>query len=101
MKQNKIALKTMAIKAKVANYIRKTFYKKRWEDLKIGERDQILKEIFDLNHLMHWELISYKQKRQDKTALYQKRLQAPQTKSMKKKLGLISKTPKINLAVSK
>lgn len=97
MKQNKVALKTMSIKARVANYIRKTFYKKKWEDLKLGERDQILKQIFDLNHEAHWELNAYKSKRRDKAELLKTRLAAPQTKSMKKKLGLI---PKINLVNS-
>lgn len=101
MKQNKVALKTMAIKARIANYTRKTFYKKRWENLKEVEKEQILKEIFDLNHKMHYELKSFKLKRQAKAELYQKRLKAPQTKSMRKKLGLIPKTPKINLAISK
>ncbi len=36
---------------------------------------------------MHNELNAYKQKRKDKAALLKARLAAPQTKSMKKKLG--------------
>lgn len=56
----------MAMKARVANHIRKTLFKRTWEDIKTGERDQILKEIFDLNHKMHWELIAYKRKRAKK-----------------------------------
>lgn len=86
-------LTTLAIKARLANYIRKTLYKRKWEDIKTGERDQIFKEIFDLNHAMHWELNAYKDKRRDKRELLAKRKAAPQTKSMKKKLGLIKKTP--------
>ena len=86
MKQNKIALKTLGIKARVYNHIRKVLYKKRWEDIKTNERDQILKEIFDLNHQAHWELLNYKAKRQNKKALLEKRLASAQTKSMMKKL---------------
>lgn len=59
-------LKTLAMKAKLANHIRKTFYKRTWESLKTGERDQILLEIFSLNSQMHSELNAYKAKRKAK-----------------------------------
>ena len=68
-------IKTLAIKARLANHIRKTFYKRKWEDLKTGERDQILKEIFDLNHAMHWELNSYKDKRRKKATIHKARVE--------------------------
>ena len=49
---------------------------------------------------MNSELSAYKRKRQDKADLLEKRLNSPQTKSMKKKLGLIPKVLKINLVNS-
>ena len=51
-------------------------------------------QIFGLNLEMHWELNAYKSKRKAKSELLKKRQSSPQTKSMKKKLGLI---PKKNL----
>ena len=89
---------TLAIKARLANHIRKTLYKKRWENLKTEERDQILFDIFQMNKDMHWELNEYKDKRKAKRELLKKRQAAYPTKSMKKKLGLI---PKKNLENTK
>ena len=78
---------TLAIKARLANHIRKTLYKKKWENMSPGEIETIFDEIFKLNHQMHWELNEYKAKRKAKRELRKKREAAPQTKSMIKKLG--------------
>lgn len=86
--------KTLAIKARLANHIRKTLYKKHLPVLSEAEKLAIFDQIFGLNLQMHWELNAYKQKRKDKAELLKRRQAAPQTKSMKKKLGLIPKVPK-------
>lgn len=88
---------TLAMKAKLANHIRKTLYKKHLPTLSEKEKLQIFDQIFGLNLQMHSELNAYKSKRKEKAALRKKREASPQTKSMRKKLGLIPKTPKINL----
>lgn len=93
-------IKTMAMKAKLANYIRTTLYKKHLSNLSDKDKIAIFDQIFGLNLQMHWELNAYKQKRKDKAKLLKKRKEAPQTKSMKKKLGLIPKTPKKDLETS-
>ena len=100
MKQNKVAMKTMAIKARVYNKIRTFLYKKRLDSIPEFSKIQFFDEIFEANRLAHNELNAFKSKRQAKAELLKTRLAAPQTKSMKKKLGLIPKTPKINLVVS-
>lgn len=64
---------TLAIKARIANHIRKTLYKRKWEELKTGERDQILLEIFSLNLQVHWELNAYKAKRKAKAKIQKER----------------------------
>lgn len=92
-----VQLKTMAIKSRLANHIRKTLYKKKIDKISNEDKVKLFDEIFQLNNVMHWELKDYKEKRRDKARLLQQRLAAPQTKSMKKKLGLIPRTPKINL----
>ncbi len=89
--------KTLAMKAKLANHIRKTLYKKHLPNLSNEDKIAMFDQIFGLNLQMHWELNAYKQKRKDKAELHKKRLAAPQTKSMKKKLGLIPKTPKADV----
>lgn len=101
MKQNNIAMKTMAIKARVYNIIRTKLYKQRLDKIPDFAKIQFFNEIFEANLLAHNELTSYKCKRQDKAELLKKRLASPQTKSMKKKLGLIPRKPKINLVDSK
>lgn len=68
-KEQSIALKTMAIKARVYNKIRTALYKKHFEDLKDEEKEEVLKMIFDMNHEAHWELNSYKSKRKAKAAI--------------------------------
>ncbi len=100
MKQNKIAMKTMAIKARVYNFIRKSLYNQYLENISEKTKIELFDKIFGLNKEAHWELIRYKQKRQDKSELLKQRLAAPQTKSMEKKLGLIPKVKKINLVNS-
>ena len=76
----------MAIKARLANHIKKTLYKKRLDLISHSDKVKMFEEIFQLNSEMHWELNDYKQKRKEKRELLAKRLAAPQTKSMKKKL---------------
>jgi len=97
--------KTLAIKARLANKIRQQIYQyvsgkqALSESMKIVMFDNWLLEAW----AMHTELNDYKRKRKDKAELLKKRQAAPQTKSMKKKLGLIKKTPwpKKNLVESK
>lgn len=89
-------LKTLAMKAKLANHIRKTIYKKNWTDLTPDQKEGMLMQIFIMGKEMHSELNNFKQKRKDKVKLLAKRKASPLTKSMKKKLGLIPKV-KINL----
>ncbi len=100
MKQNKIALKTLAIKARVYNKIRTHLYKKRLDSIPDFAKIQFFDEIYEANRLAHNELNAYKSKRQDKAELLKKRQTAPQTKSMRKKLGLIPKVSKLNLVNS-
>lgn len=87
-------IKTLAMKAKLANHIRKTLYKKHLTALSEAEKLAIFDQIFGLNLQMHSELNAYKRKRKDKAELLKKRQASPQTKSMKKKLGLLPKSPK-------
>lgn len=94
MKQTNIALKTLAMKARVYNKIRTFLYKQRLENIKDKTKIEFFDEIFQMNHETHWELISYKRKRQDAAELVKKRLNSPQTKSMKKKLLGRKKTSK-------
>lgn len=55
------------------------------------EKVKLFDEIYSMNYSMHWELNAYKRKRKDRKSLLEKRKASPQTKTMKKKLGL---TPK-------
>ena len=77
---------TLAIKARIANHIRKSLYKKRLEQLTDKEKLDMFDTIFSMNQSAHWELNAYKSKRREKRELLKKRLAAPQTKTMKKKL---------------
>jgi len=77
----------MAMKARLANHIRKTLYKKHLSNLSDEQKIAMFDQIFGMNLQMHWELNAFKQKRKDKAALLKKRLAAPQTKSMMKKVG--------------
>jgi hypothetical protein len=78
MKQIRIALKTLAIKARVYNQIRQAFFKgrmRRWqqeETLKSFTPEDKIKffdELFAMNWEAHWELNDYKRKRQDKAEI--------------------------------
>jgi hypothetical protein len=69
-----IAFKTMAMKARVYNYIRKTLYKKKLEEINIQEKEAIFNEIFSMNRATHWELKFYKGKREYKEHIYQERV---------------------------
>lgn len=72
---NSIALKTMAIKARVYNFIRKSLHKKRLEDFNDSQKIQFFDQLFPLNHEAHWELHSYKKKRQRKAAIHKARVE--------------------------
>lgn len=67
-------LKTLAMKAKLANYIRKTLYKKQLDKLTQKEKLDIFDVIFSINKEMHYELLAYKSKRKDKKELYEARV---------------------------
>jgi hypothetical protein len=69
MKQEKIALKTMGIKASVYNQIRTDLYKKRLENITPAEKEKLFDKWFGLNSLAHTELNNYKSKRQYKTKI--------------------------------
>src|SRR5688572_27510843 len=86
MKQQTIALKTLAMKARVYNKIRIFLYKQLLEKIPDQSKIDFFNEIFEMNRATHWELIDYKRKRKDQKKLKEKRLAAPPTKSMKKKL---------------
>lgn len=86
MRQTSVALKTLAMKARVYNKIRTFLYKQRLENIPEKSKTEFFDEIFQMNQQTHWELIDYKRKRKAQEKLKQKRLAAPPTKSMKKKL---------------
>lgn len=69
MKQINIALKTLAMKARVYNYIRKTLYKKKLEQISDKEKIEIFDKIFAMNFETHWELNAYKNKRSYKAEI--------------------------------
>lgn len=69
-----VQLKTLAMKARLANKIRKHFYKAQLEKFTTEQKVEFFNEIFEQNSLMHWELINYKQKRRDKKDIHQARL---------------------------
>lgn len=62
------------MKARVYNVIRKSLYKKSIEKFSLEEKAKMFDEIFGLNAATHWELIAYKQKRQNKAAIQAERL---------------------------
>lgn len=86
MKQTSVALKTLAMKARVYNKIRTFLYKHHLERIPDQSKLQFFDEIFEMNRQTHWELIDYKRKRKAAKELKEKRQAAPPTKSMKKKL---------------
>lgn len=69
MKQDKVALKTLAMKARLANYIRKTLYKRKLDAIPDVDKIEIFDQIHSLNLLMHWELRDYKAKRKTKAKI--------------------------------
>lgn len=84
---------TLAIKARLANKLRKYFYKAQLEKFTQEAKIDLFNQLFQDVSIMHWELNDYKAKRKEKAELKKKRLASPQTKSMRKKFGLIPKTP--------
>ena len=90
--EQRIALKTMAMKAKVANYIRKSLYKKRLEQISSTDKITIFDTIFQMNHEMHYELKAYKQKRETKAERDRLRIERgwkAKIKSPKLKIDLV------------
>lgn len=73
-KQNKTALKTMAIKARMANKIRTALYKKTLETIPDQTKIALFDEIHALNHEIHWELVFFKQKRQLRKRIEERRI---------------------------
>lgn len=69
MKQIKIALKTMAIKARVYNRIRTFLYRKQLEQISTEDKIKFFDELYQLNWRAHWELNWYKRKREDKAEI--------------------------------
>lgn len=76
MKQINTALKTLAMKARVYNYIRTTLYKYKGNIAKISDKEkiEIFDTIFGMNNATHWELLAYKEKRKDAKKLYEARV---------------------------
>lgn len=68
-----VSQKTMAMKARVANHIRKTLFKKLKVNITDDEKIAIFDQIYDMNRDMHWDLNNYKQKRRAKAALQKER----------------------------
>jgi len=73
MRNDKVALKTLAIKARVANHLRKTLYKQKIENISNEQKVQYFDEWFKINHEMHWELNAYKDKRKAKRKVEEER----------------------------
>lgn len=83
MKNNSTSLKTMAIKSRVANFIRKALYKKRLEQFSDAEIQVLFSEIHALNFKAHTELNNYKQKRKKKAAVQREREKRGYVKKVK------------------
>jgi hypothetical protein len=77
--------KTMAMKARVANFIRKALYKK---PIDISEKEKLIlfEQIYNLNRDMHWELLAYKAKRKEKARI--QKLRSERGYKPKKKTSL-------------
>jgi len=86
MKQKNIALKTLAMKARVYNKIRTFLYKQLLDKIPDQSKIDFFNELFEMNRQTHCELRDYKRKRKDQKKLMLERMAAPPTKSMKKKL---------------
>lgn len=74
MKQQQIALKTLAMKARVANFIRKELFKEKLENISKDEKIAFFDKVFEMNDLMHRELRAYKWKRQWKAHIEAERI---------------------------
>jgi hypothetical protein len=74
MKQINTALKTLAMKARVYNQIRKDLYKKRLDSFTDKQKVEFFDKVFALNNETHWELLAYKEKRKDAKKLYEERV---------------------------
>lgn len=62
--------KTLAIKARLANHIRKTLYnKKRLEQFSVSEKEEFFNDVWAKYLDMHSELNDYKAKRKAKKAV--------------------------------
>lgn len=68
-KEQSIALKTMAIKARVANKIRTELYKEKLDKISTEEKIKFFDLIFQMNYDAHNELVAYKWKRQQKAEI--------------------------------
>ena len=88
-----IQLKTMAMKARVANFIRKELYKARLDQISKERKIELFDQIFQMNHAMHYELLAYKNKRKEKAYIHAERIK--RGKLPKKKVSL--EQHKINL----
>lgn len=73
MKQQKIALKTLAMKARVANFIRKELYKEKLENISKDEKIAFFDKVFEMNLTMHNDLRAYKWKREWKADIEKER----------------------------
>lgn len=72
--ENKVALKTLAIKATIANTIRTDLYKKRLDQISDKEKIELFDKWFAINHTSHWLLNSYKAKRKYKKEIHEARV---------------------------
>lgn len=96
-KNNKVALKTLAIKARIANQIRTDLYKKNLDKISEKEKIELFDKWFQINHTSHWLLNGYKAKRKYKKEIYDARVargykfKKKQTKEEKEKYLALSK----------
>lgn len=81
----------MAMKARLANKIRTTLYKRRLETLTDKEKVDIFDMIHKENLLMHQELNNYKSKRKWKKKINDERIARGWVKKKKVKINLESK----------
>ena len=73
MKEIKISLKTLAIKARVYNQIRTDLYDKKLVQIKEEDKVKFFDKWFQLNYDAHWELNNYKKKRKEKARIVELR----------------------------
>lgn len=69
------ALKTMAIKSRLANTIRQQLYKKQLKEITEKEKVIFFDNLFQANLEMHSELNNLKQKRKQKTLIVKQRVE--------------------------